>query len=125
LTTCIASRSIQGGDVKQRTRAARRFSYALSLMAHATRVRGIFSVVMHERVRVLIAEVFGLSPQQVPADASPELLDEWTSMHHVELMLALEDEFGIWIDPELAPALVSVSAIANFLERQAGVGAAP
>jgi acyl carrier protein len=80
---------------------------------------------VNDRVRVLIAEVFGLSPEQVPADASPDVLEEWTSLHHVELMLALEDEFGIWVDPELAPALVSVSAIASFLESQVGAPLAP
>ena len=48
------------------------------------------------------------TPQQFPA---------WTSMAHLELMLAVEQRFGIMFEPEEIASLASVSAILAAVER--------
>jgi acyl carrier protein len=76
---------------------------------------------MHDRLRGVFAEVFELSPSAVPHDASNENLPLWDSLRQLELMLALELEYGVRIPTEAMLELQSVAAIEEFLaERNAG-----
>jgi acyl carrier protein len=68
-----------------------------------------------QRVPILLAEAF-----QVPqAEITPELafgdLPQWDSMGHMELMMLLEERFGIEISTETIAQLVSVPAIIQYL----------
>ena len=47
---------------------------------------------------------------------------DWDSLHHIELMLAIEMEFGVQISSEAMPALLSVDAIEEYLREQGVVG---
>lgn len=73
---------------------------------------------MRTRIREIAADVFGLSVDDVGEDASNETIDGWDSLHHLELMLALEMEFGVQISSEAMPALLSVEAIEEHLREQ-------
>jgi acyl carrier protein len=72
---------------------------------------------MHERLRGVLAEVFELPVADVPADASAESLPGWDSLRQLELMLALELEYGVRIPADEMLELQSVEAIDEFLAR--------
>lgn len=72
---------------------------------------------MREQMRSLLSRVLGIDPGTLPHEPTPELVEQWDSLHHMELMVALEEELGIEIDPELAPALVSLTALVELAER--------
>lgn len=42
----------------------------------------------------VIADLFKLNTEDVP-EASMESVDEWNSLSHIELMMALEEEFEV------------------------------
>jgi acyl carrier protein len=71
---------------------------------------------MRERLRELMARVFDVDPAALPPDPTPESVEGWSSLKHVELMLALEEELDVVVDPELAPQLVSLDAMTEFAE---------
>lgn len=48
-----------------------------------------------ERFRRTVAAILGLRPDQVSDDLKPETVDTWDSLNHINLMAALEQEFGI------------------------------
>jgi len=48
-----------------------------------------------ERTRTVIAGIFKLSAEAVPPDASADTLENWDSLGHLNLVLALEQEFGV------------------------------
>lgn len=73
---------------------------------------------MRERLRELAGEAFGVSVAEVPSDASPEVLPQWDSLNHIELMLALELEYGVQISSEVLPELLSLGAIEEYLHEQ-------
>ena len=52
------------------------------------------------RVRQVAADVFGTSADQISADSSPQTIDTWDSVQHLNLVLALEQELNVRIDPE-------------------------
>ena len=73
---------------------------------------------MRERLRELAGETFGVAVAEVPDDASPEVLAQWDSLNHIELMLALELEYGVQISSEVLPELLSLGAIEDYLHEQ-------
>ncbi len=46
-------------------------------------------------------------------------LRKWTSARHAEIMVALEDEFGLTIDETSIPRLVDVSRIVDYIDANA------
>jgi acyl carrier protein len=63
------------------------------------------------RIQKAFHSVFG---RQVPFNASLDRITEprWTSLKHVELLIALENEFGVRFDGADATDMTSIPAIA-------------
>ncbi|MEQ9095016.1 MAG: acyl carrier protein [Phycisphaerales bacterium] len=62
----------------------------------------------------IIGDALGLPP--VPEDASPESIEAWDSIAHLNIVMALEGAFGVTFDPDEIPELVSPRAIATRVE---------
>jgi acyl carrier protein len=60
--------------------------------------------------------VFRVDPQAIPDDARSEQLPGWDSLRHLELMLALESEFGVRIPSETMLDLTTLPAIERFVQ---------
>lgn len=71
-----------------------------------------------DRVREVIASTFKLPPGSVRADAAMGTLTAWDSVGHVNLMMVIEQEFGIFLEVEDFARLTSVKAIADYLQQQ-------
>jgi acyl carrier protein len=70
---------------------------------------------MRERLRGVFAQVLEVSPDEIPDDASVETLPNWDSLRQLELMLALELEFGVRLPADAMLDLTSAEAIEAFL----------
>jgi acyl carrier protein len=68
-----------------------------------------------ERVREVIADVFGLDPQEVGPGTSIETVEAWDSLQHLTVVLALEEEFDIHLDDEQTVAAVSFPVITELV----------
>ena len=56
-----------------------------------------------QKVRKVMGQVFKLPVESIAADASRENLEQWDSLKHLNLMLALEDALGVeFSDSEIA-----------------------
>jgi len=75
---------------------------------------------VHERVRRVIATVFDRDPAQLPEQLDPQTVEGWNSLRHLRILLALQEEFGIEIDPDAAPLLVSEAAMTEFVTARLG-----
>jgi acyl carrier protein len=78
---------------------------------------------VRDRVRALIAQVLGLDEVELPPSLTPQTVGAWDSLHHFELMLALETEFGLTIRGDEMPNLTSDEAIAEYVQQAAAVHA--
>ncbi len=69
-----------------------------------------------DMVKKALAQQFELDPESITMDTN--LLDDLgaDSLDVVELIMGLEDEFGITISDEDASQLVTVSKIVDYLE---------
>jgi acyl carrier protein len=73
------------------------------------------------RVQSVIADVFGLEPQEVGPETSIETVEAWDSIQHLTLVLALEDEFEIALDDEETMTARSVPAIIGIVREHLGL----
>ena len=71
-----------------------------------------------EKVRDALASQFELDPETVTLETN--LIDDLgaDSLDVVELIMELEDEFGITISDEVAAELYTVQRIVDYLEKQ-------
>lgn len=74
-----------------------------------------------EAVRGIAADVLDVPAAQLTRESSPEQIDSWDSVQHLNLILACEERFGISINPEDMSDMTTLGRIATFLEaRRAG-----
>lgn len=71
---------------------------------------------MFEKVRNMLAQQLDLDPATITMDT--HLIEDLSadSLDVVELIMSLEDEYGVLITDEKATELVTVGAIVRFLE---------
>ena len=67
-----------------------------------------------QRLREVMSAVFGIDPTVIAGDASSATIAEWDSVRHLQLMLALEEEFNVQFD---ADELVSLRTVPLIIQR--------
>ena len=72
--------------------------------------------VLSQRIQSLLAEAIQVPGEMVTADLSFGDLPQWDSLGHMEVMLRLEEEFGVAIDADTIAQLISIPEICRFLE---------
>ena len=72
---------------------------------------------MFEKVQAIISNELGIDKEKITMDS--RLAEDLgaDSLDAVELIMALEDEFGIEVDDEAATKIKKVSDIVEFLEK--------
>jgi acyl carrier protein len=63
------------------------------------------------RVQRIIADILSMPVEQVTLETSSEIVESWDSVLHLNLVLALEQQFGLEFLPEEIERLVSVKHI--------------
>jgi acyl carrier protein len=76
------------------------------------------------RVRAVVADVFGLDPGDVGARTSPDTVDAWDSLQHLNLVLAIEEEFDVQFGDAETTELVSFPLIVTILHEKLGTAEA-
>jgi acyl carrier protein len=71
---------------------------------------------LFEQVQRIAADLFLVPPAQITADSSPETLEGWDSVQHLNLILSLEQTFQVRIDPEDMDRMQTVGQIAELVE---------
>ena len=71
---------------------------------------------MEEKVIELIARVLNVPTSEIEMDTEIGELDEWDSLHNVEIIVQLEKEFGVKITSDMIMDLEEVSDIVNLIK---------
>jgi acyl carrier protein len=74
------------------------------------------------RLQRIFADLFTVPQGNIMPTTSPETLESWDSLQHLKLMLAIEQEFGVQINPQDMEQLISVERIATYLDRKCQTG---
>lgn len=74
-------------------------------------------------LQTVIAQTLNIEAAAItPASSSDDFPAQWDSMGQVNLIMAIEESFGVFIEPEDFGGLKSVAAILELLGRQSGGG---
>jgi len=71
------------------------------------------------RVCNLVAEILNMPPSEVNAGTTQADAPAWTSLGHLNIMLSLEQEFDVSLDPEQVESMTSIAAIVGVLREHA------
>lgn len=71
-----------------------------------------------DRVRHMMADIFGVPAEQMTPESSPDNVETWDSIKHLELVMALEQEFAVQFSPEEIEQLLSVDLVASLVEEK-------
>jgi acyl carrier protein len=69
-------------------------------------------------LRDIVADTLEISPDEVSPDLSSGSVETWDSFRHLQLILAIESEFGVQFDPQEIPELTTVAKIKAVLEQK-------
>ena len=78
---------------------------------------------LEEKLRHVFAKALGLQPSDVSAGSSPATIRTWDSLRHVELILAIEDAFGVVFDAAEVFGLTTFGGIHAQLATKLGAPA--
>jgi acyl carrier protein len=70
------------------------------------------------RIQQVIAVTLKVPPDKITRETSDKDLVAWDSLAHVNLMMSLEQTFGLFFEVEDFTQLTSVPAILEYLKRE-------
>ena len=70
------------------------------------------------RLTQVISQVLGVEPASISDASSPATIPAWDSVNHLNLVMALESEFGLSLSPEDALAMNDVRAMQEILRHR-------
>jgi acyl carrier protein len=71
-----------------------------------------------DKLRSVVATMLDLDPAAVGPTTSTDTVDQWDSVRHMNLIIALESAFGITIPDEEVATLTSYQIIQAVVEEQ-------
>jgi acyl carrier protein len=76
---------------------------------------------MEEKVKEIMARVFEVPAGRIDDGTSPDTLEQWDSLHHLHLILALEENFGLtFTEDEIVGMMTFVKVITTLKEKLGG-----
>jgi acyl carrier protein len=69
-------------------------------------------------LRDILADILEVSPEQVTPELGVGTVETWDSFRHLQVILAVEGEYGVQLDPQRIPELTTVALIQAELEKK-------
>ena len=63
------------------------------------------------KLREVLANVFAVGVEMINDEASPDTIDVWDSLRHMNLVLALEENFGVELTDDQVVEILSYKLI--------------
>jgi len=75
------------------------------------------TITTFEQVRGIASDIFGIPADKITPESSPETIESWDSMQHLNLVLAIEETFGVQLDPEDIEKMKNIGEVATLVEK--------
>jgi acyl carrier protein len=73
---------------------------------------------MENKIKDIIASVFAIDRKEVGDDASTDTIENWDSIRHMNLVVALEEEFGVEFDDDELIDMVNYKIIVATMKEK-------
>ena len=74
------------------------------------------------QVRQIISDVLNVPVSGLLDEASPQTIENWDSVQHLNIVLALEEELNVQLDPEDIEAMKNVGSIIALVQSKTSNG---
>lgn len=71
---------------------------------------------MEERVKKIMSDVFLIDLNEVNETSSPDTIPQWDSIGHLNLVTAIEEEFGIKIEDEQITQMLNFKLVVEIIK---------
>jgi acyl carrier protein len=69
-----------------------------------------------DEVRGIASDILGVPATRLSAASSPATIENWDSVQHLNLVLALEEKFGLQLSPEEIDRMKTLGDTAQLIE---------
>ena len=76
---------------------------------------------VQEKVIQVLINIFQVSPDKISTETTSDNVENWDSMNHINMILVLEQEFGIRYDEEQVVSMLSVEEIIDVTKGMLGL----
>lgn len=66
---------------------------------------------INQRVYKVVSQIMGVPIEDINDDSSPDTLENWDSLNYMNLVMALEQEFGIQFNDQAIVEMLNVGLI--------------
>lgn len=70
------------------------------------------------QLKRIISDILEVSLDNINEDSSPDNIEQWDSLSHIKLVMAIEAEFQVKLSPEDMTDMLSVKLIKIILEEK-------
>lgn len=71
---------------------------------------------MNEKIRRIMSNIFEIQEDEINDDSSIDKIESWDSLKHINLIIALEEQFGITITEDEMLEMTSFPDIKRILK---------
>lgn len=71
-----------------------------------------------EQVRNIVSDLFLIPEEEVGPESSPDTIEMWDSMQHLNLVLAVEQTFGVQLSPADIAGMKNVGLIVELVKER-------
>lgn len=71
---------------------------------------------MESKLKDICAIIFEVDVSKITHDSSPDNIESWDSMNHMNLILAIEEEFQLKVSDDDAVELLSFAELSAYLQ---------
>jgi len=75
---------------------------------------------MEDRIKTVMSAVLNVSADQIDTNTSPDNIETWDSLRHMNLIVALEEEFEIEFNDEDIVEMLNYVLIENICQAKVG-----
>jgi acyl carrier protein len=69
-----------------------------------------------EQVRTIASDIFSVPVARIQTDSTPETIESWDSIQHLNLALTLEERFSVQLSPEEIERMRNIGEIVKLIE---------
>jgi acyl carrier protein len=69
-----------------------------------------------EQVRTIASDIFSVPLARIQTDSTPETIESWDSVQHLNLVLTLEERFNVQLSPEEIEQMRDIGQITKLIE---------
>ena len=73
---------------------------------------------MENRIRNVMAAVFGISVEDINEESSPDSIDNWDSLNLMNLVVSLEEEFDIEFDDDEIVEMLNFKLLVEIIKEK-------